>query len=91
MRVLLQTRNEATDQVPSTSLTQLEPVQNSNYNEYSTLDTTRYLTNLLEMISFKIRKMFISILKFNSNINNFNLNTKTIIYKIVILHSSISK
>ena len=56
MRVLLQIRNEATDQVPSTSLTQLEPVQNSNYNEYSTLDTTRYLTNLLEMISFTIKK-----------------------------------
>ena len=69
MRVLLQTRNEATDQVPSTSLTQLEPVQNSIYNEYSTPDTTRYLTNLLEMIIFKIKKkcssvFFISIRAF---------------------------
>ena len=56
MRVLLQTRNKATDQVPSTSLTQLEPVQNSNYNEYSTLDTTRYLTNLLKVLYFTVKK-----------------------------------
>ena len=50
MRVLSQNRNEATDQVPSTSLTQLELVQNVNYNQYSTPVTTRYFTNLLEIM-----------------------------------------
>ena len=80
MRVLLQTRNEATDQVPSTSLTQLETVQNSNYNEYSLPDTTRYLTNLLKILYFTVKKMFISIFDFDLNILNLNTNTEVRFY-----------
>ena len=56
MGISLQTRNEATDQVSSTSLTQLEPVRNSNDYEYSTLDTRYKFTNFLDIISFTIKK-----------------------------------
>ena len=80
MRVLLQTRNEATDQVPSTSLTELEPVQNSNYNVFSTPDTTRYLTNLLEILYFTVKKNVHSNFDYDLSILNLNLNTEVRFY-----------
>ena len=80
MRVLLLTRNKAADQVPTTSLTQLEPVQNSNYNEYSLPDTTRYLTNLLKFFYFTVKKNFISNFDYDLSILNLNTNTEVRFY-----------